>query len=493
MSKKKVVRYQLVKHKWPDEVEAERTQRQQRNRVILVCILCFVAGLGVQHMMTYKPVTKDETFDKFSEVYDVMSSDFYFGANQKDFNEKLIKGAIDGMVYAGNDRHTMYMDAQESEDFTTSMEGSVVGIGVVMYSFGRDGCVIQDVIKDSPAEKAGLLPGDVIYAVNDKDVTKESVELISALVRGEEGTEVKLEIVRDHTHMVKTMTRQRVEGSVFSHVENGVAHIELRTFAQTSGSEFGRHLEDLKADHVHKIILDLRGNGGGYLQSALEIASYFIAPGEVVFKEDDGKGEQKEYKAMEGLPRYQFDTLVVLVDGNSASASETLTAALQEQAGAIVVGTKTYGKGTIQTPMTFEDGSMLKYTVGEWVTPSGKKINKKGITPDVVVEQAAAYELQMPALKDAVIKPDTVDYAAKAVQSYLSFLGYRVDREDEYFSFTSSAALAQYQKDQGLKPDGNIRAEVCSSLVRQVMRAMHEKPYTYDLQLKKAMEVAYEK
>lgn len=490
MAEKKVVRYQLERHKWPDEIEAEKKAKKKKIELILLCIFCFVSGFMVNKHFGKAKVFQDKKFVKLSEVYDIMSNQFYFGKDKENFNEQLINGAISGMVDAGGDIHTAYMNKDDSESFTSSMEGSVVGIGVTMYSLDDSAFIISDILKNSPAEKAGVLPGDQIAAVDGKKVTGKKIDDVIELVTGKSGTEVSIEFVRGKEHFTKKIIRKKVYGTVFSDIKDQTAKIELRTFAETSGEEFGVHLKDIEKAGVKNIIIDLRGNSGGYLNAALEIASYFIDDHEVIFQEDDHEGNVKQYKALEGFKKYKFNKIVVLVDQGTASASEALTGALKERADAIVVGERTYGKGTVQIPLPFNDGSMLKYTIGEWMTPDGHKINKVGIEPDVKVAQEKAFITPMPKLNEQVFKPDTVNPAASSVQIYLDFLGYPVDRSDEYFSFTSSKALQQFQTDHGLIADGNIRAEVCKSLVSEMIQRQKNESYTYDLQLKKAMEIA---
>lgn len=490
MSEKKVVRYHLERHKWPDEIEAEKKAKKKKIEIVLICIFCFLSGFMVNKYFGKAKVFQDKKFMKLSEVYDIMSNQFYFGKDKENFNEELINGAIAGMVNAGGDIHTAYMNKDDSESFTSSMEGSVVGIGVTMYSLDDSAFIISDILKNSPAEKAGILPGDQIFAVNGTNVTNKKIDDVIQLVQGKSGTEVSIEFVRGKEHFTKKITREKVYGTVFSEVKDDVAKIELRTFAETSGEEFGVHLKDIEKAGAKNIILDLRGNSGGYLNAALEIASYFIDDNEVIFQEDDHEGNVKQYKTLKGFKKYKFDKIIVLVDGGTASASEALTGALKERANAIVVGDRTYGKGTVQIPLPFKDGSMLKYTIGEWMTPDGHKINKVGIEPDVKIAQEKAFITPMPKLDEQVFKPDTVNPAAASVQIYLDFLGYHVDRSDDYFSIASSKALQQFQKDHGLIADGNIRAEVCKSLVAETIKRQKNEAYTYDLQLKKAMEIA---
>ena len=491
MAEKKVIRYKLERHKWPDEIEAEKKEKRRKRTVVLSCIACFVVGIVVHSMWDGLMHTGGDR-SKFNDVYHIMKNQFYFSNEIEDIDDTLMNGAISGMVNAGGDQHTMYMDEKMASDFTSSMEGSIVGIGVTMYELDDSTFIISDVLKDSPALKADVHPGDQIMEVDGTSVKGMDIDQLVSVVRGESGSQVTLTLLRDGVNIEKTIVREQVYGTVFSQILEDTAVIELTTFADTSGKEFGRHLEDLKKANVNQIIIDLRGNGGGYLQSALEIASYFIPENKVIFKEQHADGSVEDYYTIDYLPRFDFDQVYVLVDGGTASASEALTGALKEQANAIVVGTKTYGKGTVQIPYTFDDGSMIKYTIAEWMTPQGHKINKVGIVPDVVVEQNKAFTTPMPRLeKDEEYQADSVNVAAQSVQIYLQFLGYAADREDAYFSYASSQALKQYQLDHGLQADGVIRAEVCNSLVSQVIRAQKAEPLRYDTQLKKAMDLAH--
>ena len=491
MAEKRVVRYKLERHKWPDEIEAEKKEKRRKIILVVVCIAFFVSGFATNSLLKGKSVSRVNSA-KLDAIYDVMKNDFYFAQSGKDYENALVDGAIAGMVNAGEDQHTMYMDQQMASDFTSSMQGSIVGIGVTMYELDNSTFIIADVLKDSPALKAGVQAGDRILEVDGEAVNMMNIDQVVEKVRGESGSSVELTLLRDDEKLKKKITREKVYGTVFSEILDDTAIIELTTFADTSGQEFGRHLEDIKKADVKKLIIDLRGNGGGYLQSALEIASYFIPKNSVIFQEQHADGHVEQYYTIDSLPRYHFDNIAVLVDEGTASASEALSGALKDQVNVQIVGTKTYGKGTVQLPYTFKDGSMIKYTIAEWMTPKGQKINKVGIVPDVVVQQQKAFTTPMPKLeKGEEFEANTVNVAATSVQLYLKFLGYAADREDAYFSYASSQALRQYQYEHGLEADGVIRAEVCHSLVSQVIKLQKQEPLRYDLQLKKAMEVVH--
>lgn len=491
MADKKVVRYKLVKHKWPDEVEAQRSKKRRRITVVAACVICFFIGFGIESIYSSGSVMSDPKFSRLSEVYTLMNDKFYFGKDIDEFSDKLINGAINGMVGAGEDQHTMFMDADLSASFTSSMEGSFVGIGVQFYEQTEDVFVVTRVYKGSPAEEAALMKGDQIYAINGTICENMDADKVKELITGETGSTVALEIVREGEHIEKTVERREIQDTVYSEINGKSATLELTTFAESSGNEVGKHLKDISDQECTSLILDLRDNTGGYLNAAQQIASYLLPDNTVIFKEENKDGKTEDYKTRSDLPHYSFEKIIVIVNSNTASAAEVLTAALKENLNATTVGVKTYGKGTVQVPLPFNDGSMLKYTIAEWLTPNGDKINKKGIEPDVVVELDSAITMGVPQLKeDEVFKGDSVNVAAKSVQLYLKFLGYAVDRDDEYFSPVSSNALKQYQSDKGLEASGDINADTINSLLSSVSLKYHEEEADLDLQMKKAVELA---
>ncbi|MEG0468282.1 S41 family peptidase [Amedibacillus sp. YH-ame6] len=489
MAEKNVKRYKLVKHKWPDEIKAQRDRRIKIIAIVFFCIACFCAGFLVNNFTSTKVVSEDQTFAKLSTVYEIMKDKFYFGVDKKDFEETLIDGAISGMVNAGGDSHTSYMTPKTAKDFTSSMSGSYVGIGIQYYEVGSNTFLVDKVFKNSPAEEAGIVAGDIIYAVNGTLCENMDSDEVKEMISGKSGTKVKVEIIHNNEHVMKEVERREVSKTVTSSLQGDVAIIELSTFADTSGDEFGNHLKDL-SKKAKSLVIDLRNNGGGYLTAAQQIASYLLPENSVVFKEKQRNGDIDEYKVLEDTKRYAFEQIIVLVNEDTASASEVLAMALKENLNAKVVGTKTYGKGTIQVPMPFKDSSQLKYTTAKWLSPNEKSVDKKGITPDVEVNLDPAITTSSPVLeKDEVFKADTVNIAAKSVQTYLKFLGYTVDRTDEYFSPASSNALKAFQKDNGLEVTGEINEKVISTLISQASLKWHSDA-SYDTQLAKAVELA---
>ena len=489
MAEKKVVRYKLVRHKWPDEIQAEKRRRQRRAGVIAICIVCFFGGFFLNSTLHQTSAASSDEFQKLEEIYTLMSEKFYFGKDQKNLKQKLMDGAISGLVEAGGDIHTSYLDNEQTQSFTGSMEGSFVGIGIQFYSVDDSTFIIDEVLKNSPAEAAGFLMGDQIYAIDNTVCKKMTASDVKALITNSKSDEITLEIIRENKHKKIKVKKATVQDSVYSSVHGKTGILELDTFAETSGDEVKSHLQSLKKDGCENLILDLRNNTGGYLKSAQEIASYLLPKDTVIFREESKDGSKEDYKTISGYEQFTYKIIVIIVNGDTASAAEVLTAALKEHLGATVVGEKTYGKGTVQVPLTFKDGTMFKYTTAEWITPNGEKINEKGITPDVEVKLDEAFYTSAPILKKEVYKPDTVSTAAKSAQVYLKFLGYAVDRTDEYFSYASSEALKQYQKDKGMEVTGNIDADTLTSLLSSCALKWHSEEAQQDTQMKKAVEL----
>ena len=489
MAEKKVVRYKLVRHKWPDEIQAEKRRRQRRAGVIAICIVCFFGGFFLNSTLHKTSAVSSDEFQKLEEIYTLMSEKFYFGKDQKNLKQKLMDGAISGLVEAGGDIHTSYLDNEQTQNFTGSMEGSFVGIGIQFYSVDDSTFIIDEVLKNSPAEAAGFLMGDQIYAIDNTVCKKMTASDVKALITNSKSDEITLEIIRENKHKKIKVKKATVQDSVYSSVHGKTGILELDTFAETSGDEVKSHLQSLKKDGCENLILDLRNNTGGYLKSAQEIASYLLPKDTVIFREESKDGSKEDYKTISGYEQFTYKKIVIIVNGDTASAAEVLTAALKEHLGATVVGEKTYGKGTVQVPLTFKDGTMFKYTTAEWITPNGEKINEQGITPDVEVKLDEAFYTSAPILKKEVYQPDTVSTAAKSAQVYLKFLGYAVDRTDEYFSYASSEALKQYQKDKGMKVTGNIDADTLTSLLSSCALKWHSEEAQQDTQMKKAVEL----
>lgn len=301
--------------------------------------------------------------------------------------QKMVYGAISGMLSALDDPYTVFMTPKENEEFSESMQGNFQGIGAEIGL--RKGLItVISPLENSPAKAAGLLPGDTILEIDDKSTEGLLVEEAVSLIRGEKGTEVKLTIARvslAHPKEIK-ITRDVINLPIveLETKEIGgkkIALVSLSQFTENSVLEFKKTVQKILSSEYGGIILDLRGNPGGYLESSVEIAGFFLEKGKLVVWEDYGGGKKKEHFSDGGRQLSSFP-LVILIDGGSASASEILAGALRDQLGVKLVGEKSFGKGSVQELEQMKNGTSLKITVAKWLTPSGHSIMESGLEPD---------------------------------------------------------------------------------------------------------------
>jgi carboxyl-terminal processing protease len=298
-------------------------------------------------------------------------------------------GMISGFVGSYKDPYTVFFPPREAKSFAENVKGSFGGVGMNVGM--KDGnIVVIAPLKDSPAMKAGIKAGDVITAVDGKSMVGMQSDEAVSLIRGELDTKVTITVVHPGEKGTKEIPIIRKEikiPTIDTEKKDGVFIIKLYNFSSESPELFRKALTDFVNSGTQRLVIDLRGNPGGYLEAAVTIASYFLDEGKVVVSERQGKAEtvvNHRSTGIKGLP--SGIKVVVLVDGGSASASEILSGALKDHGIAKVVGTKTFGKGSVQELVNFDDGSSLKVTIAKWYTPGGVNISESGITPDVKVE-----------------------------------------------------------------------------------------------------------
>ena len=356
----------------------------------------FMVGLGALLALVYAqlPRPQAETFlqnpngQALLEVYQRIQQD-YLEPLSKEKLDKLLEGAIGGMVQALEDPFTSYSPPQRSTLRQEDLRGEFFGIGATLSAANPDGtgARIEGVMKGLPAQRAGLRAGDVILEVDGEDVTKLPLLDIVAKIRGREGTKVTLKVRREGVPapLVFELVRERVEIISVSTAKVGdVGYVALETFANFKvEDQLKRAIEELKAQGVKKLIFDLRDNGGGLLDQGCAVASAFLKEGPIVYTRT--KNLTRVWCEATGQTLWD-GPMVVLVNGNSASASEIVAGALQDYGRAKVIGEKTFGKGVGQTPYTLATGGELTLVTFEWLTPKRRSINKEGITPDIVVK-----------------------------------------------------------------------------------------------------------
>ena len=326
----------------------------------------------------------DEDIETLLQTYREIIDEYYLGEiNEDDLKEGAVKGYIEGL----GDPYTEYISKEEMQEYMQDTLGNYVGIGIYMATNTQNGhIIVLATMKGSPAETAGLKPGDEIIKVNDEDCTTKNSTEVSNKIKGEEGTTVKLEILRENQTLTFEVKRENikvnpVEGKVLN---NNIGYIKFTSFDKTTAEDFKTKYQELAKQNIKSLIIDLRNNGGGLVEQAVDIADYFLEKDQVILYEVDKK-QNEILEVSENDPIINMP-VVILTNENTASASEILAGALKDYGKATIVGTTTYGKGLIQEILTFKDGSGLKITTKEYQTPNHNKINKVGIQPDEVVE-----------------------------------------------------------------------------------------------------------
>ena len=327
--------------------------------------------------------TSSVDWSPLNEVYNKLSSTYNGDLSE----EVLIEGAKKGIAAALEDPYTVYMDNTETSDFYNDLHGNVgSGVGIVMGL--RDGYVrVLRTLPDNPAEEAGILAGDILYKVNGEDVYNLSTEEITNKVRGEDGTEVTIDVVRNGEQKTFTMKRETLNNvSAYVDYDGNTAIITVERFDNDTGTQVQKIAQEFKDKGVNKVILDLRGNGGGYVDAAEDLLSLWLDGEDIATQKSKHFGDSTN-KTSSGKAILSDIETVVLVDEVTASASEIVAGALQDYGKATIVGKQTFGKGVVQNLYDLSGGTLLKVTTAEWYTPNGASINGTGIKPDVEVER----------------------------------------------------------------------------------------------------------
>lgn len=298
--------------------------------------------------------------------------------------ENLVEGAVKGYVEGLGDEYTEYFTKSEMEEFKSEVQGNYVGVGIyMMQNTKENNIVILYPIEGSPAEKAGLKSGDIIKKVDDTEFTGEDFEKVSTYIKGKEGTKVKIEIERNGENLTFEVERKKIDLYPIKTeiLQNNIGYIKVSSFDDDCAKEFKQTYNELnKSNKLKGLIIDLRNNGGGIVDEALDMVDLILDKDKIELISINKKGEE-EIKKSKSNPVINVP-IVVLVNDNTASASEIFAAALKENGKATIVGEKTYGKGVIQELISLRDGSGIKVTIEEYLTPNRNKINKLGITPD---------------------------------------------------------------------------------------------------------------
>lgn len=398
-------------------------------------------------------------------------------------SKKLYEGAMKGMVAAIDDPYSTYFTAEEAKGFEEDINGNFEGIGAVMTMTNDLPTVAEPPIKDSPAEKAKLQVGDVILKVDGKSIEGQSLSDVVKKVRGEKGSSVKLDIKRGSETFPVTITRDVIPvDSVTGNIDEknkDIGYINISSFNSTTSEEFDKMVTKLRKDGAKSFVIDVRGNPGGMLDQVEKITSRFLKDGKPIVKFESKLEDDEEHVASKKLDSGEKITepTVLLVDENSASASEIMAGAFIDSANIEVIGTKTFGKGTVQTVIPMNDGGEIKLTIKKWLTPKGKWIHKKGVDPTIKVDKPDYIQHK---LIDAALdyKLGAVNENVKVINEYLKVLGYDVDVTDTY-SEKTEAAIKAFQQKNKLEVTGKADEKTINVLEKQIVEywKLHDNQY----------------
>ncbi|KKI89219.1 peptidase S41 [Bacillus sp. SA1-12] len=429
-----------------------------------------------------------EGFDKFKQALELISTKYVEEVDEKE----LLEGAIQGMLSTLDDPYSVYMDKETAQQFSQSLDSSFEGIGAEV-GMKNDRVTIVAPFKGSPAEKAGLQPNDQIVSINGESVEGLDLHQTVLKIRGKKGTKVAIEVIRPNSREKLTFTVVRDEipletvfGSMKEYEGKKVGYIQITSFSENTAKDFEKTLAKLEKDDMEGLVLDVRGNPGGYLQSVEEILKQFVTKDHPYIQIEERSGDKKRYFST--LSKKKEYPVTVLIDKGSASASEILAGALKEASGYDLVGVTSFGKGTVQQAVPMGDGSNIKLTLYKWLTPDGNWIHKKGVKPTIKVEQPEVFQASPVQVKES-LEPDMNNGQVKTAQIILKGLGFEPGREDGYYSKETAAAVKEFQEENELAISGKIDQQTANTLNQKIKE--YKENEKNDLQLKMGIKALF--
>lgn len=416
------------------------------------------------------------------------ASHFFYEGDDR----SLINGAIEGMVNALGDPHSSFFTLQDFDNFASGLRDSFYGIGAEVNSINGNAVIVAP-FPGSPAEEAGLMPNDIVVTVDGEEVSGRSLQEVISLIRGPEGTEVVMGVRRDNNpelvYVVPIRGRipQESVRSQLKVVEDvSVGYVQVLTFGEATAREFEAAITELEAQGIEGLIVDLRNNSGGYLRAVIEMVDFLLPEGEVITSVVDRDGRGDTFMTSNNTAGKDF-SIVTLINGGSASASEIFAAAMKEAADQEVIGTASFGKGTVQVSLPLDDAHVLKITSQIWRTSAGNWINEEGVQPTQLVEDPDFYffpQIIVPEGTEIVF--DTVSPVVMNAQNTLITLGYKEERNDGYFDQATVEAVEAFQVANGLAVTGTLNSETATALTMALRDKIRDPQF--DIQLQTALE-----
>lgn len=369
-----------------------------KNWQVIILVMSFsVISILIGNRLTangFLPITSKSDVQKtFKDIKDINKYAKLFSVRDQIYQyydgeineEKLVEGAIKGMAMGLEDPYTYYMNKEEFEGFMEQNSGEYMGVGIQMGIEGENLLVVE-ALEGGPAYEAGVKNGDILKAINGTVVTSKDMEKTASMLKGKEKELLKLTVVRDGKEMIMDVTRDvvktiNIKGEM---IDDNVGYIKVKAFEEHVADDFTKKLKELQNEGMKGLILDLRGNPGGYMSECVGLVSNFIDKGETIVTTIDKYGEEEKNLSKGGIAKDL--PLVVLVDGDSASASEVVAGAIRDYKVGTLIGETSFGKGIVQVPVSQPDGGALKITISKYYTPNGENIHGTGIKPDIEVK-----------------------------------------------------------------------------------------------------------
>lgn len=360
--------------------------------IIVICITSIISGLTTGVIvtnsyknnlgLTYEDLVNDKSLNEFLEVYSSIINNYYEDVD----TSAMIDSAVDGMLDYLGESYTTYLDKDATEELEERLSGSYRGIGIAVANK-----VIQSITSGTPAAESGLQVGDIITGVDGVDVTQKSNEELTDLIKETDKDSIKLTVQRGEETLTFDIGLATIPISAVNYqmLENNVGYLQMEIFSATLDEQVTNALDDLENQGMQKLIIDLRNNTGGYLESAEATASLFLEKGKLIYSLENKDATAEYYDKTDENTSYP---IVILINGQSASAAEILAAALKDSYGAVLVGEKSYGKGKVQQTYNLSDGSMAKYTSARWLRPNGDCIDGVGLMPDYIANLTYTYD-----------------------------------------------------------------------------------------------------
>lgn len=481
-----------------DELMKNKRQVPFHQYIISIACVAFLAGGSSYIYFDYQykkqvsnnPAQTSE-LKKVDDLYNEIVNNYVGKVDEK----KLVDGALKGMTESLDDPYSSYLNEPEADELDQSLSGSFEGIGATMTMTEDLPTVAQAPIEGSPAAKAGIKTNDTILKVDDEETQGKTLSQIVSKIRGKKGTEVRLTIKRGEETFELKLTRdtiplETVKGEL-DKKEPTIGSIKITSFGENTYNELKETIKTLRKDGAKSFVIDLRQNPGGLLDQVEQMASMFLEDGKTIVKFEDKNGNTSEDVAsskLDGGFKVKEPT-VVLVDEGSASASEIFAAALKESGNKKIIGTKTFGKGTVQTVKNLNDKSEIKLTVLKWLTPKGEWIHEKGLEPNVKADYPD-YAYLSPISRDKTLKSGDSSPVVKNVNALLNALGYEVNADSSDFSEQTTAAVRALQTDNVLPVTGEVDNETAAQIEIEIGKKIKNNDQAYDTGIKELQNIS---